>query len=512
MRDGNLLRLLPRSLRWRFRLFLSALVALVVAGSAVAVYALRVAADTTRELAGERLAQLQDAQDVVQRTLLIERQAGLAAAATSIEDTRRGHARLIAQLDELDRLVDRMATASDDVEILSLQASAQLFRNTTHVVARLREEVPQAPPAGPELSTTGSTSPAERIRLLHHFQGELSRQTDAMVAAARRVSARVTAEYRDTVTAMAERSRTDERWVVLLLGASLLLAWLVSRYLLGRQVLHRLQQVSHHLRHGDGAGEAVRVPVGGDDEIGEMARSVEHFLADRRRLNEANRELEDLSYSVSHDLRAPLRHIDGYAALLRGRVGEGLDPQGRHYLDEIVAAGQRMGTLVEGLLSFVGMRRSEMSPGPVEVLPLVREVVAGLAPELAGRDVEWKLAELPAVVADRAMLRLVVEALLSNAVKFTRTCSRAEIEIGGSTSSAGAEVVLFVRDNGIGFDMKHADKLFRVFHRLHRAEDFGGTGIGLANVRRIVERHGGRAWAEGTPGGGATFRVSFPRA
>jgi signal transduction histidine kinase len=511
VRDGNLLRLLPRSLRWRFRLFLSALVVLVVAGSAVAVYALRVAADTTRQLAGERLAQLQDAQDVVQRTLLIERQAGLAVAATSLEDTRRSHARLIEQLDELDRLVDRLGTASDDVEILSLQASAQLFRNTTHVVARLREGVVQDPPAGTDASAAGTT-PAERERLLHHFQGELSRQTEAMVASAGRVSARVTAEYRDTVTAMAERSRTDERWVVLLLGASLLLAWLVSRYLLGRQVLHRLQQVSHHLRLGDGAGEAVRVPVQGDDEIGEMARSVEHFLADRRRLNEANRELEDLSYSVSHDLRAPLRHIDGYAALLRGRVGEGLDPQGRHYLDEIAAAGQRMGALVEGLLSFVGMRRSEMAPGLVEVLPLVREVVAGLAPELAGRDVEWKLADVPAVVADRAMLRLVVEALLSNAVKFTRACPRAQIEIGASTPPGGAEVVLFVRDNGIGFDMKHADKLFRVFHRLHRAEDFGGTGIGLANVRRIVERHGGRAWAEGAPGRGATFHVSFPGA
>jgi PAS domain S-box-containing protein len=226
-------------------------------------------------------------------------------------------------------------------------------------------------------------------------------------------------------------------------------------------------------------------------------------------LEMANQELEAFSYSVSHDLRAPLRHIDGFVKLLARDAGEKLDERGRRYLDIIADSARQMGMLIDDLLVFSRMSRSELRHARVSLDALVHEAIHGLEGETNGRPIHWKIASLPEVEADPAMLRQVWVNLIANAVKYSRPRNPAEIEIGCDRDNG--EFVFFVRDNGVGFDMQYAHKLFGVFQRLHRPEEFEGTGIGLANVRRIIHRHGGRTWAEGKRDGGATFFFSLPR-
>ncbi len=248
---------------------------------------------------------------------------------------------------------------------------------------------------------------------------------------------------------------------------------------------------------------------------------IRHDITERRRvagelrrrgelLEAANKELEAFSYSVSHDLRAPLRHIDGYAALLRKTVDRSLNEKGVRYLQTISDAAKQMGQLIDDLLVFSRMGRQDMLRTTVNMDQLIKSILSDLSPDLHGRQISWTIAPLPEVKGDPSMLRQVFMNLLANAVKFTSTKPVASIEIGVE-SSGSEEIVLYVRDNGVGFDMQYAPKLFGVFQRLHRADEFEGTGIGLANVRRIVHRHGGRTWADGVPDKGATFHVALPR-
>ncbi|HTV41056.1 MAG TPA: PAS domain S-box protein [Candidatus Sulfotelmatobacter sp.] len=227
-------------------------------------------------------------------------------------------------------------------------------------------------------------------------------------------------------------------------------------------------------------------------------------------LEEANKELEAFSYSVSHDLRAPLRHIDGFVKMLVKHSAPQLDDRGKRFLDIIADSAQRMGSLIDDLLVFSRMSRAELRRSRVSTDSLVHEAVQGLQTEINGRDIKWKIGALPEVDADPAMLQQVWVNLISNAVKYTRPRDPAKIEIGCAESGNG-EYVFFVHDNGVGFDMQYAHKLFGVFQRLHRSEEFEGTGIGLANVSRIIHRHGGRVWAEGRPDAGATFYFSLPK-
>ncbi|HEX9023506.1 MAG TPA: ATP-binding protein [Geobacteraceae bacterium] len=223
-----------------------------------------------------------------------------------------------------------------------------------------------------------------------------------------------------------------------------------------------------------------------------------------------NKELEAFSYSVSHDLRAPLRHITGFVELLNKRDLSSLDEKGHHYLEVISTAAQQMGVLIDDLLSFSRMGRAELMKIRVDFTDLVEDVINSFREETAGRSVTWEIASLPVVEGDLAMLRLVMVNLLANALKFTRSRTPALIGIGAITDRPG-ETVFYVRDNGVGFDMKYADKLFGLFQRLHSTGEFEGTGVGLANVQRIVRRHGGRVWAEGEPDHGATFWFSLPK-
>ncbi len=226
------------------------------------------------------------------------------------------------------------------------------------------------------------------------------------------------------------------------------------------------------------------------------------------KLEEANKELESFSYSVSHDLRAPLRHIDGFVDLLRKHTAGTLDEKSTRYLQTISSSARTMGTLIDELLVFSRMGRSEMRSTTVDTAEMAREVIAAFENETAGRTLEWQIDPLPSVRADPAMLRLVFVNLVSNAIKYTGKKERAEIQLGSRLEED--QLIFFVRDNGVGFDMEYADKLFGVFQRLHRQEDFDGVGIGLANVRRIIRRHGGRTWAEAKLNEGATFYFSLP--
>jgi PAS domain S-box len=229
-----------------------------------------------------------------------------------------------------------------------------------------------------------------------------------------------------------------------------------------------------------------------------------------RDLEVANKELEAFAYSVSHDLRAPLRHLAGYTELLRKNTASMLDEKSRRYTLMILESAQRMGTLIDDLLAFSRVGRAEIQKATVSLEQIAKEALSEVRQETDGREIVWKMSALPSVHGDRSMLRLVFVNLMSNAIKFTRSRPQGTIEIGRADGKPD-EIVVFVRDNGVGFDMKYIDKLFGVFQRLHRTEDFEGTGIGLATVQRIIHRHGGRVWAEGAVNEGATFYFSVPR-
>jgi PAS domain S-box-containing protein len=232
--------------------------------------------------------------------------------------------------------------------------------------------------------------------------------------------------------------------------------------------------------------------------------NLNHGLETRNlELAEANKELEAFTYSVAHDLRAPLRHILGFSKALLEDYGPGMTPEAQEYVRDIVEGAQHMGHLVDDLLGLARIGRQELKIQITGLSALVGEVIRDLGPETQGRDIRWQISELPFIECDPGLMKQVVSNLLSNAVKYTRPRKLAVIEVGQAAREGHSAV--FVRDNGVGFNMKYADKLFGVFQRLHRKEDFEGTGVGLATVQRIIHKHGGRIWVEAEIDKGATF-------
>jgi signal transduction histidine kinase len=227
-------------------------------------------------------------------------------------------------------------------------------------------------------------------------------------------------------------------------------------------------------------------------------------------LEASNKELEAFAYSISHDLRAPLRHIAGFTELLKKNAASQLNDKSQRYVTMILESAKRMGDLIDDLLAFSRMSRTEANKTTVNLGQLVQEALGEVGRETGGRNIVWRVGALPDLCGDRSMLRVALINLISNAVKFTRSRPQAEIEIACMDQEQD-QAVLFIRDNGVGFDMKYVDKLFGVFQRLHAPEAFEGTGIGLATVQRIVHRHGGRIWAEALVDKGATFYFSLPK-
>ncbi|HEY0198554.1 MAG TPA: ATP-binding protein [Rhodanobacter sp.] len=243
-----------------------------------------------------------------------------------------------------------------------------------------------------------------------------------------------------------------------------------------------------------------------EQQVNDLNRQLEGKV---EQISDVNRELEAFSYSVSHDLRAPLRHISGFARKLEGHLGERIDDKARHYIDVMASSAQRMAQLIDDLLVFSRLGRGALRLQAVDMQSLVEEARALSESAAPDRRIGWTIAPLPMVIGDENMLRTVWQNLIGNAVKYTGQTQGARIEVSVQQGRHG-DYEFTVADNGAGFDMQYADKLFGVFQRLHRASEFPGNGIGLANVRRIIARHGGRVWAEAEPGQGARFHFSLP--
>jgi len=295
-----------------------------------------------------------------------------------------------------------------------------------------------------------------------------------------------------------EVSREDLPYFFLFAGSATIIAWFVA---VRRRIENDLRDARDHLQ------VEVEQRKRREDEILKLNNEL---VKRARELETSNNELESFAYSVSHDLRAPLRHVVGYSELLQKQASTLLDEKSRRFIHTILESAKRMGNLIDDLLAFSRIGRAEPKNAVVSLDQLVKEVVAEIGRDARGRDIVWKIHPLPVCYGDRSMLRLVIFNLLSNAVKFTRVRTQAEIEI--SCVDQENEVEVSVRDNGAGFDMQYVDKLFGVFQRLHLTEEFEGTGIGLATVRRIIHRHGGEVRAQGGVDQGATLYFSLPKA
>jgi two-component system, NtrC family, sensor kinase len=510
-------RLIPRSLRWQFTLALAGVTLLIVAGEVTALFALRAITSSTRQLVGDRLVQMQEADKLVHRTLLIERESYQLASTKSYDAMRSSYAEIVKHLTEVDRLADQLASGEDHIVVLGLHQSNQLFRNTVNVFAQLRESelrdagehrsTESEPPAQPEIRTKG--------RVEQEFVEKLRHQTAGMVAAAQLQSEHSAKEYFQAVLDLEKISARRQRWITALLVVSLLLAWLIAWGFLGRHVLVRLQLVSQGLHRRDVVGGDVVIPVQGNDEIAEMARAVEQFQEDRRELVQrtldleaANKELAELSYAMSHEMRTPLRALDGFSQMFLERYGAGLDSEGKRILKVLHDRSRHQGRLVDDILRFLALGRKRMEYSSIDIGKLASELFKEIQADMPERHLRLEIGLLPIAWGDRALIREVLLNLLDNAVKFSPVDAEALIEVRGVADEQ--EAIYSVRDHGVGFNMRYARKLFRVFERVHPTGQYEGTAMGLAIVKRVIDRHGGRVWAEGREGEGATFYFSLP--
>jgi signal transduction histidine kinase len=322
--------------------------------------------------------------------------------------------------------------------------------------------------------------------------------------------------------AAASRASAEATSYQLWIGVACLIPVLLISLRLSRSVLGAVAALSTGLERFGGGDLSTRIRVENEDELGEVAAHANRMAArlqragvERDRMESAlklsNRELEAFSYSVAHDLRAPLRAINGFSHALLEDCGDRLDTEGRDHLARIATAAERMGQLIDALLALSRLSRTKLRREEVNLTRVAHNVVEQLKATQPDRAVDFEHGEDVVVDGDPALLRALLENLLGNAWKFTGTRPLAHIAFGVERDAKEKENVYFVRDDGAGFDMAYAEKLFAPFQRLHSAAEFAGTGIGLATVQRIVHRHGGRIWAEGSVGRGATFHFTLPK-
>ncbi|HXL15551.1 MAG TPA: ATP-binding protein [Methylomirabilota bacterium] len=370
--------------------------------------------------------------------------------------------------------------------------------------------------------------PARLVATGHRYERSRLSVSEAVVEEGKRLG---TIYIESDLRELDERLRADGIVLLLSVFGSIAVAFALASWL-QRGIAHPILALAEVARTvSEGKDYSVRSRAVGDDEVGILSEAFDQMLGEiqrresqirllnadlERRVNErtaeleaSNKELEAFSYSVSHDLRAPLRHIDGFVELLTKHAFASLDEKAQGHLTKISAAAKQMGALIDDLLAFSRVGRTEMRKTSVNLASMTADVIQELREDAKGRLVEWKVEELPTVQGDPSMLRLVLVNLLANALKYSGPTKEARIEVGARAQNG--EIVVSVRDNGVGFDPAYAHKLFGVFQRLHASKEFEGTGIGLANVRRIVNRHGGRTWAEGAIQQGATFYFSLPR-
>jgi light-regulated signal transduction histidine kinase (bacteriophytochrome) len=280
-----------------------------------------------------------------------------------------------------------------------------------------------------------------------------------------------------------------------------------SDYVLKTRISNLVPAVKRALRRAEQRKEPRLADT--EEDIRRLNSELEQRLQERTvELQMAYQEMDAFSYSISHDLRAPLIHIAGFAEMLKSELGPKLDEKSRRHLQTIAQSAESMGRMITDLLTFTRIGRADLHKVRFKLSDTIQEVRRDLQAQTHERNVTWIMSDLPEVHADPFMLRQALYHLLANALKFTRCRDEARIEV--TARDGGQEQIFSVRDNGVGFDMRHASRLFGVFQRLHSSADFEGTGIGLANVRRIIDRHGGRTWAEGDVNAGATFHFSLP--
>jgi signal transduction histidine kinase len=562
--------LLPKSLRRQFFLALSALAILAVAGGLVALYALRVAVDGTRQLAGERLVQMQDSQELLQKTLLIERETYRMLEGKTADAMSVGYADISQRLELVDTLVGRLVTDNDDINVLALHQASQLFRSTVNIVASLRGGILLA-----ESEDAARRAPLpravqdERLKQednVHHFHLELQRQASAMASSAQGLSAHFTQQYRDGVDQLVETSQANQRWVVVLLLGSLLLAWLVTKYLFGQHVLSRLHQVSHYLRSSDSTNALQRVPVDGSDEIALMARAVELFLEDRHQLALANIALESerarqeelitklaqvhgqllqsekmasvgqLAAGVAHEINNPIGFVNSNLSSLRHYVEDlfkvvSAYEAGENQLNvetltavnnlkkeidicflredvisllvESMDGMQRVKRIVQDLKDFSRAGESEKQMANLE---------RGLDSTLNVANTELKnkvtvvkeYAGIPEIECMPSQLNQVFMSLLVNSVQ--------AIEVQGTitlrTGREGDRVWVEVQDTGSGIKPEQLDRIFDPFFTTKAIGK--GVGLGLAMAYGIVQKHNGEITVKSEVGVGSVFRVTLP--
>jgi signal transduction histidine kinase/ActR/RegA family two-component response regulator len=511
---------LPHSLRTQFLLAISALTLLILAGGITAVHALRTSATAVHQMTEERLVQMQTAQDLMHRTLLIERTSAQLAEAATLDEMRLHYAQVVRLLAESDALTDRLAARVGDGTLLDLHQSSQLFRNTVNVAAQL---------LGSELHSAGTitTAPAVSPR---DYLGELHVRADNLLYAAWSQSDRFTTQYRDAMLQLNEVTQRHANWVTALLATSLLLAWAVAQWFLGRHVLGRLLQISRSLRLGhDTAREdapPLDAPSQGSDEISEMAHAAALFREDRRQLKQrteelrlardaaeaANKAKSVFLANMSHELRTPLNAILGFSQMMG--QDPNLSPAQHETIDIINHSGEHLLKLINDVLDIAKIEagKLQLEVSTFDLHEMVREVADMMQLRAQQKGLQLDVEQSPQIPryisGDEARLRQILINLVGNAVKFTDQ-GRVILRLG-SRDNEPSHLLLEVEDTGLGISDADQQLLFQPFTQLAEGTMRGGTGLGLSIVRQFVQLMNGRIEVDSSPGKGTLFRVELP--